>query len=114
MAIVLISGGTGLIGKKLTSYLIDRNYEVIILSRHKNESSSNPKISYSFWDIKKQEIDADIPMSELYGYSTDLRSITGGIGEYSYEFTRYEQAPSDVQQKVIEENAKEEETEAKE
>jgi uncharacterized protein (TIGR01777 family) len=60
MAIVLISGGTGLIGKKLTSYLIDRNYEVIILSRHKNESSSNPKISYSFWDIKNEIIDADV------------------------------------------------------
>ncbi len=60
----------------------------------------------------KQEIVADIPMSELYGYSTDLRSMTGGIGEFSYEFTRYEQAPSDVQQKVMEENAKEEETES--
>lgn len=55
----------------------------------------------------KQEIEADIPISELYGYSTDLRSMTGGIGDYSYEFNRYEQAPSDVQQKVMEENAKE-------
>lgn len=55
----------------------------------------------------KQEIVADVPMAELYGYSTDLRSMTGGIGEFSYEFSRYEQAPSDVQQKVIEENAKE-------
>ncbi len=59
----------------------------------------------------KQEIVADIPMSELFGYSTDLRSMTGGIGDYSYAFTRYEQAPSDVQQKVMEENAKEEEAE---
>ncbi len=59
----------------------------------------------------KQEIVADIPLSELYGYSTDLRSMTGGIGDYSYEFSRYEQAPSDVQQKVIEENAKEVEAE---
>lgn len=60
MAIVLISGGTGLIGKKLTSYLIDRNYEIIILSRHKNKSSTNPKISYSFWDIKNEVIDAEV------------------------------------------------------
>jgi len=60
----------------------------------------------------KQEIEADIPVSELYGYSTDLRSMTGGNGDYSYEFNRYEQAPSDVQQKVIEENAKMEESEA--
>lgn len=60
----------------------------------------------------KQEIVADIPLSELYGYSTDLRSMTGGIGDFSYEFSRYEQAPSDVQQKVIEDNAKEEAAEA--
>ncbi len=59
----------------------------------------------------KQEIVADIPMSELFGYSTDLRSMTGGSGDFSYEFSRYEQAPSDVQQKVIEENAKEEQAE---
>ncbi len=54
----------------------------------------------------KQEIVADIPMAGLYGYSTDLRSMTGGIGEYSYAFERYEPAPSDVQAKVIEEAEK--------
>jgi elongation factor G len=55
----------------------------------------------------KQEIAADIPLSEIYGYSTDLRSMTGGAGDFSYEFSRYEQAPSDIQQKVIDENVKE-------
>ena len=55
----------------------------------------------------RQEIIADIPYSELYGYSTDLRSMTGGIGEYSYEFSRYEPAPSDVQARVVEEAANE-------
>ncbi len=55
----------------------------------------------------KQEIVADIPLSEIYGYSTDLRSMTGGAGDFSYEFNRYEQAPSDIQQKVIEDNEKE-------
>ena len=49
----------------------------------------------------KQVIEADIPMSRLFGYCTDLRSMTGGRGEYAYEFVRYEQAPSDVQQKEI-------------
>lgn len=53
----------------------------------------------------KQIIEADIPMSELFGYNTDLRSMTGGIGEYSYEFNRYEQAPSDVQKKEVEARA---------
>ncbi len=46
-------------------------------------------------------VEADIPMSELYGYSTQLRSMTGGCGDFSYEFARYEQAPSDVQDKEI-------------
>ncbi len=46
-------------------------------------------------------VEADIPMSELYGYSTQLRSMTGGSGSYAYEFARYEQAPNDVQEKEI-------------
>ncbi len=49
----------------------------------------------------KQIIEADIPMSGLYGYCTDLRSMTGGRGDYSYEFARYEQTPSDVQEKEV-------------
>ena len=49
----------------------------------------------------KQIIEADIPMSELFGYNTDLRSMTGGIGVYEYEFARYEQAPGDVQKKEV-------------
>ena len=49
----------------------------------------------------KQEIMADIPTSELYGYNTDLRSMTGGSGTYSYEFARYEQAPSDIQEREV-------------
>ena len=53
----------------------------------------------------KQEIVADVPVSELYGYNTDLRSMTGGIGLYSYEFSRYEQAPGDVQKKEVEARA---------
>ena len=53
----------------------------------------------------KQIIEADVPMSELYGYNTDLRSMTGGIGIYEYEFARYEQAPCDVQKKEVEARA---------
>ena len=49
----------------------------------------------------KQIIEADIPMSGLFGYCTDLRSMTGGRWDYSYEFARYEQAPSDVQEKEV-------------
>ena len=49
----------------------------------------------------KTVIEADIPMSGLFGYCTDLRSMTGGKGEYAYEFARYEQTPSDIQEKEV-------------
>ena len=46
-------------------------------------------------------IEADIPQLELYGYGTQLRSMTGGSGDFSFEFARYEQAPNDIQEKQI-------------
>lgn len=49
----------------------------------------------------KQVIEADVPMMGLFGYCTDLRSMTGGRGVYEYKFARYEQAPSDVQEKEV-------------
>ena len=55
----------------------------------------------------KQVIEADIPMTGLFGYCTVLRSMTGGRGTYAYEFARYEQAPSDVQEKEIAARAEE-------
>ncbi len=56
-------------------------------------------------------IEADVPQLEIYGYSTDLRSMTGGSGDFEYQFARYEQAPSDIQQKEIEARANAEEEE---
>ena len=55
-----------------------------------------------------QEIIADVPMTGMFGYCTTLRSMTGGRGTYSYEFARYEQAPSDVQEAEIAKRAAEE------
>ncbi|HIQ97028.1 MAG TPA: elongation factor G [Candidatus Limivivens merdigallinarum] len=52
-----------------------------------------------------QIIEADVPTMELYGYSTTLRSMTGGSGDFSYEFARYEQAPAEIQKKQVEERA---------
>ena len=56
-------------------------------------------------DGGKQEIVADVPSMELFGYNTDLRSMTGGAGDFSYEFARYEQAPSDIQEKEVQARA---------
>ncbi len=55
-----------------------------------------------------QVIEADVPMTGLFGYCTTLRSVTGGRGTYEYEFARYEQAPSDVQEAEIAKRAAEE------
>ena len=59
----------------------------------------------------KQEIMADIPFTEIFGYNTDLRSMTGGSGDFSYTFARYEQAPSDIQEKEVASKQVEEEEE---
>ncbi len=50
---------------------------------------------------RKQVIIAEVPMAELYTYATDVRSMTQGRGDIHYQFERYEEAPVDVQQKVI-------------
>lgn len=50
-------------------------------------------------------IEAEVPQLELYGYSTVLRSMTGGSGDFEFHFARYEQAPSDIQAKQIQERA---------
>lgn len=54
---------------------------------------------------KKTEILAEIPYIELFGYNNVLRSMTGGGGEYSYEFARYEQAPPELQKSEVERRA---------
>lgn len=52
----------------------------------------------------KQEIMAEVPESELYGYCTKLRSITGGAGDYHYEFVRYERCPQEIQDREVQES----------
>ena len=56
-------------------------------------------------DGGRQEVIADIPYKELDGYTTVLRSMTGGEGVYRYEFSRYEQAPEEVQKREIDARA---------
>jgi len=60
---------------------------------------------------KYQKISAEVPMSELFKYATDLRSMTQGRGSFTMKFDRYEEAPMDVQQKVIEMRKRESEKE---
>ncbi len=55
-----------------------------------------------------QVIGAEVPLAELYKYSTALRSMTQGTGDYNMELSHYEQVPHDLTQKIIEESKKEE------
>jgi elongation factor G len=51
------------------------------------------------------EIKAEAPMSEMLAYAPDLRSITGGQGDYTLEFLRYEEVPAHLAQKIVEQTA---------
>jgi elongation factor G len=54
-------------------------------------------------------IKAEVPMSEILTYSQSLTSLTGGRGDYHMHFLRYEEVPSHIAQKVIEQTKKERE-----
>ena len=60
MSLIIISGGSGLIGSNLTRHLLDRNHDVVILTREKNKTSEDKRIQYSFWDVKKQVVDVEL------------------------------------------------------
>jgi elongation factor G len=55
------------------------------------------------------EVRAEVPMAEMLSYAPDLRAITGGQGEYTMEFLRYEEVPGHLAQKVVEDARKEDE-----
>ncbi len=53
------------------------------------------------------EIKAEVPMAEMLSYAPDLRSITGGQGDYTLEFLRYEEVPAHLAQKLVEQAGEE-------
>jgi elongation factor G len=55
------------------------------------------------------EVTAEVPMAEMLTYAPDLRSLTGGRGDYTMEFLRYEEVPGHLAQKVVEEAREESE-----
>ena len=57
----------------------------------------------------KKCIVAEVPTAEMHKYATDLRSMTQSRGEYRHHFERYEEAPMEVQKKIIEARAAEKE-----
>ena len=49
------------------------------------------------------EVKAEVPMAQMLSYAPDLRSITGGRGEFMMEFLRYEEVPGHIAGKVVQE-----------
>jgi uncharacterized protein (TIGR01777 family) len=59
MPTILITGGTGLVGKALTTFLLSKGYQVIVLSRNKKERNQNTNLTYAIWDVTNQKIDIE-------------------------------------------------------
>jgi elongation factor G len=80
--------------------------EVVVPKEHMGDVMGN--LSSRRGQIQSQEdrggtqiINARVPLSEMFGYATDLRSRTQGRATYSMHFDRYEQAPSNVSEEVV-------------
>lgn len=58
-------------------------------------------------------IEGEVPLTEMFGYSTDLRSATKGKGEFSMEFAKYNQVPRNVQEELIKKYQQKREAEKK-
>jgi elongation factor G len=103
---------------KAEPYLLEPIYDVEIFVPEEymgdvmgDISSRRGKIMGMDPDGSNQRIKAQVPLAELYKYSTTLRSLTQGRGIHSRDFSHYEEVPREIAAKVIEEakKAKEEE-----
>jgi elongation factor G len=61
-----------------------------------------------------QVIVAEVPQAEVFKYSSELRSMTGGRGSFEMSFNRYDVVPANVAQKVVAEAAKNKQAEEEE
>ena len=78
---------------------IPENYFGDILS---DLSAKRGKIINNEKNINGIKIIAHVPLAELFGYSTTLRSLTQGRGIYSMEFLNYNPLPKQIEQKLVE------------
>jgi translation elongation factor EF-G len=55
-------------------------------------------------NVTGKVIDAEVPLAEMFGYATDLRSATQGRATYTMEFAKYAEAPNNIAQNIISRN----------
>jgi elongation factor G len=65
-------------------------------------SSRRGRIEETKDRINLKVIDAKVPLSEMFGYATTLRSLTEGRGTFTMEFSHYEEVPQQISQEIIE------------
>lgn len=65
-------------------------------------SAKRGKIEETKDRLRAKVIDAKVPLAEMFGYATDLRSMTEGRGTFTMEFDHYETVPSNITQEIIE------------
>jgi elongation factor G len=63
-------------------------------------SSRRGKIMKTFEKEKAKVIDADVPLAEMFGYATDLRSLTKGRANFNMEFKQYRQVPNSIAEEI--------------
>ena len=51
-------------------------------------------------------IDAEVPLAEMFGYATELRSRTQGRGQFTMQFDHYSEVPSNISKDIIEKRSK--------
>jgi len=65
-------------------------------------SSRRGKIEETKERMEMKVIDASVPLSEMFGYATALRSLTEGRASFTMQFDRYEPVPNNIAQEIIE------------
>jgi elongation factor G len=103
---------------KADPYLLEPIYiiEVLVPEEYMGDvmgdiSSRRGRIMGMDRDGSMQKIKAQVPLAELYKYSTSLRSLSQGRGHHSMEFSHYEEVPREIAAKVVEEAKKDKEEE---
>ena len=64
-------------------------------------SSRRGRIEETQDQMESKIIDVKVPLSEMFGYATNLRSLTQGRGTFTMEFDHYEEVPANVAQEII-------------